>query len=229
MKTDSEKSKVEKILREHEGMLTLPVPMYSATKFKGKKLYEYARQGKKELVIEKQMFFYNLKIKKIQKDEITVSLSCHKGGYIRSWVHHIGKVLGCGACLYELRRTISKPYSIDRSISLVQLESYFKDFNETNAAQIDLSLAHSLLKDSFIHFKQCLSDYKSCKLTSFEERVFSHGKICVQLFGKFKEDQMKVNQEQKPLNIRLISLEDERFVGLVELRPFEKPKILNVF
>ena len=117
-----EASVIEKVLKENLGHLNLTVPQYSAVKFKGKKLYEYARAGQTVPIIKKQMYFYDLKILEIFETEIKVQLSCQKGGYIRSWASLIGEKLGVGACLSQLTRLACLPFHLTQSLLLKDLE-----------------------------------------------------------------------------------------------------------
>lgn len=99
-------------------------PMYSALKVNGKKLYELAREGK---VIERkprQVAIYDIDIKNtdMQNKEITLSVSCSKGTYIRTLCHDIGVKLGCGGCMKSLIRTRAGQFEIAESITLEQVE-----------------------------------------------------------------------------------------------------------
>lgn len=99
-------------------------PMYSALKVNGKKLYELAREGK---VIERkprQVAIYDIVIKNtdMQNKEITLSVSCSKGTYIRTLCHDIGVKLGCGGCMKSLIRTRAGQFEIAESITLEQVE-----------------------------------------------------------------------------------------------------------
>lgn len=99
-------------------------PMYSALKVNGKKLYELAREGK---VIERkprQVAIHEIVIKCIdmKNKEITFSVSCSKGTYIRTLCHDIGEKLGCGGCMKSLIRTKVGQFEIAGSITLEQVE-----------------------------------------------------------------------------------------------------------
>ncbi len=117
-----ESSLIEKTLKKNLGLLNLTVPQFSAVKFRGKKLYEYARSGQEVPSIQKPMYFYNLQILNIHKTQITVQLSCRKGGYIRAWTSWIGEELGVGACLSQLTRLACLPFYLDQSFLLEDFE-----------------------------------------------------------------------------------------------------------
>ena len=76
-------------------------PMYSAIKVDGKKLYELAREGKEIERKRRLVKIYDIRILQmnLKEHEVTVSVDCGKGTYIRTLLHDIGEKLGCG--VYE--------------------------------------------------------------------------------------------------------------------------------
>ena len=74
-------------------------PMYSALKVNGKKLYEYAREGKTVERAPRPVEIYELSIDRIELPRVTMTVSCSKGTYIRTLCHDMGQVLGCGGCM----------------------------------------------------------------------------------------------------------------------------------
>ncbi len=114
---------IEKCLEEFRGEQDQVPPIYSALKHKGKPLYYYARKGI-EIIKEARRVTISFLERldgdgDIIGDEATLSLRvvCSKGTYIRTLAADIGKRLGCGAYLSQLRRTRSGCFSIDNSLS----------------------------------------------------------------------------------------------------------------
>ena len=98
-------------------------PMVSAKKHGGVPLYKLARQGK---VVERQPRFvhvYRYTIDRIAPPEIDFSVLCSKGFYVRTYVHDIGEVLGCGAHLKSLRRMKSGRFDVANAISVDEIKS----------------------------------------------------------------------------------------------------------
>lgn len=98
-------------------------PMYSALKVNGKKLYELARQG---IEIERKarpITIYEIQIEKIELPEVTFSVTCSKGTYIRTLCHDIGEALSCGGCMKSLVRTKVGPFFIENSIRLDEVSA----------------------------------------------------------------------------------------------------------
>ena len=88
-------------------------PMYSALKVNGKKLYELAREGK---VIERKardIEVFDIKVESIDLPEVTMTVHCSKGTYIRTIISDIGKKLGTGAIMTSLCRTMAAGFTLD--------------------------------------------------------------------------------------------------------------------
>ena len=98
-------------------------PMVSAIKHGGVPLYKLARQGK---VVEREprlVHVYRYTVDRIALSEIDFSVVCSKGFYVRTYVHDIGEMLGCGAHLKSLRRTKSGRFGVDRAISVAEIKT----------------------------------------------------------------------------------------------------------
>ena len=117
-----EKSNVEKVLNSFIGKQKQMPPMYSAIKVNGKKLYEYAREGKTVKVEPRDIELYDVKLISIVKDEIEFEVSCSKGTYIRVVCEDIAKALGTIGTMSSLNRTIVDKFSIQDAITFEELE-----------------------------------------------------------------------------------------------------------
>ncbi|MCE8162704.1 MAG: tRNA pseudouridine(55) synthase TruB [Candidatus Moeniiplasma glomeromycotorum] len=95
-------------------------PLYSAIKIKGKKLYEYARQGLKVEIPPRKVAINSIKLLEYNSDQgkIKLIVECSKGTYIRSLVLDIAQKLGTVATLSQLRRLRSGPFRLDQAIKL---------------------------------------------------------------------------------------------------------------
>jgi len=117
--TDSE---LESILEGFRGEISQVPSMYSALKVNGQPLYKLARQGIEIERKSRDVMIYNLQVVSRKIDEITLDISCSKGTYVRSLAEDIGKVIGCGAHVIELRRLESGPFKIEETCSIEELE-----------------------------------------------------------------------------------------------------------
>ncbi len=106
-----------------KGELDLPVPIFSATKIDGKKLYEYAREDKPVEVPIKKMTFFDLKLEHQDSDSISMFLRCSKGSFIRAWIQKLGEVVKVGAVMSALERVESMPYRLDQAVTFEELEA----------------------------------------------------------------------------------------------------------
>lgn len=106
-------------------------PMYSATNFQGKKLYQLARKGKVVHREPRKVMIYDFTITEINLPVIKFVVSCSKGVYIRTLAHDFGQILGCGAYLTELRRTKIGDYRVDDAFTPEQFKTaYDAEFPE---------------------------------------------------------------------------------------------------
>lgn len=132
-KVSFDKQEILTILESFKGDIKQEVPMYSATHYKGKKLYEYAHKGIKiEDLPAKIVKIYDIQLIDTLLDNedypvITIKVDCGQGTYIRSLAHELGKILGCGAHLSSLIRTKACNLNIESSISLEALENKFNN------------------------------------------------------------------------------------------------------
>ena len=116
----------------------LQVPtMFSALKYNGKPLYEYARQG---IMVEREarpITIFELNFIEYNAPYLTLEVHCSKGTYIRTLVDDLGETLGCGAHVTMLRRTAVADYPTEKMLDWHTLQSL--------AEQQDLSLLDALL------------------------------------------------------------------------------------
>jgi tRNA pseudouridine55 synthase len=102
-------------------------PMVSAQKIDGKRLYELAREGKEVEREAKKITIHNMEIKKIYLPYTDFVLKCSKGTYVRTICYDIGRNLGCGAVLYNLRRTASGEFSIEKAVNVEDMRSWTQE------------------------------------------------------------------------------------------------------
>ena len=108
--------------KKFEGDVKQLPPVYSALKHKGVPLYKLARKGKPVQKPARHIFISSINILETDLPVIRFEVSCSAGTYIRTLCSDIGKVLGCGGCLKELRRIESSGFTIKESLTLPELE-----------------------------------------------------------------------------------------------------------
>ena len=93
-------------------------PIFSALKKGGKRLYEFAREGKEVEISARKIVIDFFNITAINGLEVDFEIQCSKGTYIRSLAHDFGKALNSGAHLAALRCTKIGDFSVDNAISV---------------------------------------------------------------------------------------------------------------
>lgn len=121
-------SKIDDALKELVGSYEQEVPIYSAVKINGKKLYEYARNGE-EIKLPKRM----VEIKSLErisdikyingKTIFSIKTTVSKGTYIRSLVSDIGKKLNTIGVMSKLKRTKQGTFNIEDAYSLEDIQN----------------------------------------------------------------------------------------------------------
>ena len=116
---------VEKGLEAFKGEILQTPPIYSALKVKGKKLYEYARNGEEVKIEPRKVFIEKIELKDFDEvnQKARVLIKCSKGTYIRSIAHDLGQNLKVGAYLSKLIRTQAGKFLIDDAIRLDEIKT----------------------------------------------------------------------------------------------------------
>ena len=122
--TNLSKEVVLKSLNSMIGKQIQVPPMYSAIKVNGKKLYEYARQGKAVEINGRNIEIYNMKLIEIKTEEaeIIFEISCSKGTYIRTVCEDIAEKLNTVGYMKDLRRVKVGEFEISNSIKIEELK-----------------------------------------------------------------------------------------------------------
>jgi len=92
-------------------------PAYSAKKYKGKRLYKLAREGKIISLPPREVEIYNIENIKVNPPYFSFEVEVSTGTYIRSLCMDIGYKLSCGATAVELVRTNIGDFNIKNSIN----------------------------------------------------------------------------------------------------------------
>ena len=131
---------LKETLQKFMGDITQIPPMYSALKFEGKSLYEYARKGIEIERKSRQITIHDIKLIKIEASKMTVEVFCSKGTYIRTLAEDIGQALGCGAYLKALKRTQTGNFQVANAFSIEALETMAMSSREKVLLPIDTLL-----------------------------------------------------------------------------------------
>ncbi|MFH0731333.1 MAG: tRNA pseudouridine(55) synthase TruB [Candidatus Omnitrophota bacterium] len=119
--------KIKKATMSFKGETEQVPPMVSAKHYKGVRLYKLARKGMEVERAPNKINIYSLDIIKIENSFVEFVLESSKGTYIRTLCHDIGKKLGCGAHMYNLRRLASGNFKAEDTYKLEDLEGMTMD------------------------------------------------------------------------------------------------------
>ena len=113
---------VQKVINSFLGYQEQLPPMFSALKFKGKPLYEYARKGENIDRKKRKINITSLKVKEYKDNIIHINVSCSKGTYIRVLANDIGASLKTGGYLVGLRRLAIGKITIKEAVNINLIE-----------------------------------------------------------------------------------------------------------
>lgn len=122
-KEELNKEELLEVLKSFIGEYSYEVPIYSAIKVNGKKLYEYARNNQKVELPIKESYIYDIKLIDFNDNSFTFSVKVSNGTYIRALVRDISKKLNKLMTLEELTRTKVDNLLIENSYTLEDIKN----------------------------------------------------------------------------------------------------------
>ena len=108
-----DKEKLVNTLNSFIGEYSQTVPIYSSIKVKGKKLYEYAREGKVVELPKHLVKISDISLLELTSDSFTFKVTVSSGTYIRSLINDIGEKLSMPMAMEELKRTRVGEYKLE--------------------------------------------------------------------------------------------------------------------
>lgn len=162
------KDEIEKSLNKMLGFYEQEVPIYSAVKINGKKLYEYAREEKNVELPKRMVEIKKIKLisePKYENGKTIFKFKClvSKGTYIRSLIRDIALKLNTVGIMTSLNRIKQGDFSIEQSYNLEQIKN--NDFK--------------LLK-----IEECLKQYKIVTVDSFLENKIKNGSLLNNIYNE---------------------------------------------
>lgn len=159
-----DRTSLEEAVASLRGDFVWPVPIYSAVKVQGQKLYEKARAQEVFTPPSKTMRFYSTEFLGVDGDRVRVRLSCSKGSFVRTWVEKLGEKLGCGATVSSLRREVSYPYLLKDAVALA-------DYSPQSVESADC----------WVPVGKTLPDWPSVPVEGMDEKLLKNGQISYKL------------------------------------------------
>lgn len=161
-------------------------PMYSAIKVNGKKLYEYARQGRKVEIPTRIIEIYSSKLIELNKErkEIVFEISCSKGTYIRTVCEKIAENLNTVGFMKELRRTKVGEFNIENTVKIEDIKENEK-----------------LLEEKIILLEKFFENKEKIEVNNKELELFLNG---VQLYKNNINDVYRIYNQNKFIGLGVI-------------------------
>lgn len=210
---DVDLAKLEACIDKFRGESDQVPSMFSALKYQGKPLYEYARKGIEVPRESRKITVYEIILHRFDGDEIEMEVHCSKGTYIRTIVDDLGEMLGCGAHVTMLRRTGVAKYPYEKMVTLEQLNELLEQAHRQEIAP------RELLDPLLMPMDTAVEDLPEVNLIPELADMVQHGQP-VQVSGAPTEG-----------SLRLTMGEERLFIGVGEMNNDGKiaPKRLVVF
>ena len=136
-------SDILNLLEDFRGTYKQIPPMYSAIKVNGTPLYKYARQGKNIEREGREITVRKLEVNRFNGRDLELEILCSSGFYVRSLAADIGKTLGVGGHVIELKRLGVAELSIEDAVTICELKSMDdKEIRRSHLREIGQSLRH---------------------------------------------------------------------------------------
>ncbi len=155
---------VELVLKTFVGQIEQIPPMHSAIKVNGQRLYKLARNGIEVKREARTIEIYALDQLEFSNDSLVIDVFCSKGTYIRTLAEDIGKSLGCGAYLSDLRRTGVHPFWKQRCYSMDEL----LELASTSVNRLD---------DCLLPVQAALSDFPELRVSCSAADSLKQGRV----------------------------------------------------
>ncbi|EGQ7811825.1 tRNA pseudouridine(55) synthase TruB [Vibrio parahaemolyticus] len=205
--------KLEACIEKFRGESDQVPSMFSALKYQGKPLYEYARKGIEVPRESRKITVYEIVLHRFEGDEVEMEVHCSKGTYIRTIVDDLGEMLGCGAHVTMLRRTAVAKYPYEKMVTLEQLNELLEQAHREEIAP------RELLDPLLMPMDTAVEDLPEVNLIPELANMVQHGQP-VQVLGAPEQG-----------SLRLTMGEERLFIGVGEMNDDGKiaPKRLVVF
>ncbi|HTX36176.1 MAG TPA: tRNA pseudouridine(55) synthase TruB [Bryobacteraceae bacterium] len=118
---------LEALLEPSRGEFLQTPPPVSAKKVAGKRAYQLARQSAPPELAPVPVHVYELVVLGVEGSRVRLRAHCSGGTYMRSIAHDLGRRMGCGAHIEELRRLASGEFEIAHARTIAQLEALARE------------------------------------------------------------------------------------------------------
>ncbi len=113
---------INNVLKSFLGQIEQEIPAYSAAKYKGKRLYKLARDGKEVPRLFKKVQIYEISLLERDQQSITISVLCGRGTYIRTLARDIARKLDTAGHVKALTRTSVGEYHLKNALTIEEFQ-----------------------------------------------------------------------------------------------------------
>lgn len=183
-----EKEKLIKTLSSFIGEYEQEVPVYSAIKIKGKKLYEYARSGVNVELPKRKVNIKSIKLLYFNSSYYEFRVTVSKGTYIRSLIRDINSRLGIIGSMSELRRIRQGIFNIDISHTIEQIKH--KDYSLLSI--IDVLRSEKCVEVDNIMYKKIINGQILDNVYNEGQIVFTYNDKAIAIYREYEKDASKI-------------------------------------
>lgn len=184
---------LEKALEIFQGEILQTPPIYSAIKVNGKKLYEYAREGKDVKIEPRKVTIYKIELKSFDeiKQQAEISIKCSKGTYIRSIANDIGVNLGCFGHLVKLIRTQAGKFLVENSVQLDDLDIKNKIQSPLEVLSLPQINVNDIMHERISHGMSIKTNTDKIKIGDFLILIYNNN---IDAIGVFDGECIKIKK-----------------------------------
>ncbi|MGF1764810.1 tRNA pseudouridine(55) synthase TruB [Aliivibrio kagoshimensis] len=208
------RGQLERCIAKFRGETDQIPSMFSALKYQGRPLYEYAREGIEIPRESRKITVYSIELIRFEGHEVEMEIHCSKGTYIRTITDDLGEMLGCGAHVTYLRRIGVSNYPMERMVTLEQLEALLDQAKEEELAP------RELLDPLLLPMDSAVQDLPTVNLIPELADHVQHGQP-VQVFGAPTEGVVRMTMGEEALFIGIAEIDNDGRVAPKRLVVFQ--------
>lgn len=180
------KEKIEEVFNNFPKKYYQTVPLYSAVKINGKKLYEYARNNEKVILPKREVSIYKLELLEYNNSIIKFKALVSKGTYIRSLIDDLMHNLNTYGVMQELIRTKQGNFTLNDSYTLEDIKN-----NNYKLLNIKEFLDYPIIELDNKYYKQIINGVIIPNIFNIKDKViFTYQNKDIAIY-EFKENNLK--------------------------------------
>lgn len=166
-----DKEQLINVLNSFIGKSLQEVPLYSAVKVKGRRLYDYARSGKEVELPKREIEIYDIELIELTEEYFKFRVVVSKGTYIRALIRDIGKKLNINLSMSDLIRTKQGKFTIESSYTIEDIRNDKYELIKTYKVLDDYEIVKvdDFIKNKVLNGRILENRYKSEKIAFIDK------------------------------------------------------------